>query len=180
MCANHARRDGWTGDSLLQPFVPGTAARVAFLIGLRQTVPLLPASQELSNDGRFRYRGGRIPLPAPLADRAVRLAERAVAVVLGLSGYVGVDVVLGETADGSEDFVIEINPRLTTSYVGLRALARTNLAGAMLAVVVGQDEVHIAWQTRAVHFLADGGVEPRNAPRTMLARSCDTQGGRTP
>ena len=49
----------------------------------------------------------------------------------GLSGYVGVDVVLGN--DG-RDWAIEINPRLTTSYVGLRALAGFNLAEAMLAV----------------------------------------------
>ena len=55
-------------------------------------------------------------------------------------GYVGVDLVLGREPDGSEDVVIEINPRLTTSYVGLRAAARTNLAEAMWQVAQGETQ----------------------------------------
>jgi predicted ATP-grasp superfamily ATP-dependent carboligase len=53
-------------------------------------------------------------------------------------GYVGIDLVLGPAADGSEDVVIEVNPRLTTSYVGLRRLLRNNLAEVMLHVVAGR------------------------------------------
>ena len=59
--------------------------------------------------------------------------------------------------DGSGDYVIEINPRLTTSYVGLRALARTNLAAAMLAVVAGQS-ANLCFGTEQVEFTADGTV----------------------
>ena len=44
-------------------------------------------------------------MPPALAERAVRLAEHAVAAVPGLFGYVGVDLVLGDQAD----FVIEID-----------------------------------------------------------------------
>ena len=55
----------------------------------------------------------------------------------GLLGYVGVDLVLGDAADGSRDYAIEINPRLTTSYVGLRALADFNIAEAMLRAANG-------------------------------------------
>jgi predicted ATP-grasp superfamily ATP-dependent carboligase len=47
-------------------------------------------------------------------------------------GYLGVDLVLGDDPSGADDRVIEINPRLTTSYVGLRAAALCNLAEAML------------------------------------------------
>ena len=101
---------------ILQPFVAGQAASVAFLIGSHQVLPLLPAKQQLSEDGRFHYRGGIVPLPQDLADRAVRLARRAVAAVPGLRGYVGVDLVLGDEGES----VIEVNPRLTTSYLGLR------------------------------------------------------------
>lgn len=144
-------------DMLVQPFVPGQAASVSFLIGAGHHVPLTPAEQHLSTDGRFHYLGGRVPLAPEQAERAIRVAERAVRVVPGLNGYVGVDVVLGPPADGSADQVIEINPRLTTSYVGLRALARDNLAAALLRVVQG-DTPQVHWRAGVVCFGADGSL----------------------
>jgi len=148
-----AAAEGWRGELVLQPFVPGTAASVAMLLGPGRCVPLPPAAQHLSDDGRFHYQGGRVPLAAGLRERAVALARRAVEAVPGLSGYVGVDLVLGD-----EDQVIEINPRLTTSYVGLRALARTNLAEAMLRVAAG-DDVAPRWRKGEIDFRADGTIE---------------------
>jgi predicted ATP-grasp superfamily ATP-dependent carboligase len=65
--------------------------------------------------------------------------------VPGLSGYFGVDLVLGESADGSQDRVIEINPRLTTSYLGLRRLARFNLAQALLRLAQGERVTGLRW-----------------------------------
>ena len=59
----------------------------------------------------------------------------------------GVDLVLGRDPTGAEDFVIEVNPRLTTSYVGLRAAAKTNLAEAMLRVAEG-DTTPVEFLTR--------------------------------
>jgi predicted ATP-grasp superfamily ATP-dependent carboligase len=142
----------------VQPFVPGYAASVAFLIGPSQRLALLPAAQNLSTDGRFHYLGGSMPLPADLAQRALRLASQAVEAVPGLSGYVGVDLVLGPNDDASEDWVIEINPRLTTSYIGLRVLAKANLAEAMLRVVGGEMMPPLDWHRGAVHFKTDGTI----------------------
>ena len=143
-------------DVIVQPFVPGQAASVAFLIGPGRRLALPAAAQHLSTDGRFRYQGGSLPLPPPLARRATQIAARAVDAVAGLGCYVGVDVVLGAAADGSGDAVIEINPRLTTSYVGLRALARFNLAEAMLAVAAGVAPPAWDWRPGPIAFAPDG------------------------
>jgi predicted ATP-grasp superfamily ATP-dependent carboligase len=83
--------------------------------------------------------------------------------VPGLLGYVGVDVTLGDTKDGSRDFAIEINPRLTTSYVGLRAISRTNLAEAMLQVVQGEPLPVIHWHNQRVAWSPDGTVRKSEA-----------------
>jgi tyramine---L-glutamate ligase len=155
-CLAQAEAEGHDGDFVVQEFVRGKPASVAFLIGPTATVALLPASQQLSRDGRFHYQGGSLPLPVPLAERAVALGRRAVDAVAGLRGYVGVDLVLGAARDGSQDFAIEINPRLTTSYLGLRMVADTNLAGAMLRVLGGEAPA-IHWQTREVTFRPDAG-----------------------
>jgi predicted ATP-grasp superfamily ATP-dependent carboligase len=143
---------------ILQEFVPGRAASVAFLCGPREHIPLMPTFQLLSDDGRFKYEGGELPIPPDRAGRAVRLARRAVECVPGLLGYVGVDLVLGDADDGSRDYAIEINPRLTTSYIGLRALAEFNIAEMMLRVAAGEAVGELRWKPGRVRFGPDGAV----------------------
>jgi predicted ATP-grasp superfamily ATP-dependent carboligase len=147
-CLNVARAEGWAGELMVQPYVPGIAASEAFLCGPRVCIPLAPAAQHLSDDGRFHYLGGNVPLPQELADRAVRAARSAVHAVAGLNGYVGVDVVLGN----DDDWVIEINPRLTTSYLGLRRLAVENLAELMVRVARGERVDPPRWKKGKVRF----------------------------
>jgi tyramine---L-glutamate ligase len=147
--------DSWTGPLIAQRYIAGFAASVAFLIGPKIRAPLIPCEQLLSDDGQFHYRGGQLPIAPHLADRALRIATAAVVCVPGLRGYVGVDVVLG---DDGRDWAIEINPRLTTSYVGLRALARFNLASAMLAAVRGEPLPALEWRREEISFTPDGRV----------------------
>jgi predicted ATP-grasp superfamily ATP-dependent carboligase len=153
-----AKAEGCHGAMLLQNFVSGRPASIAWIVGPRQQVPLLPAGQELSDDGRFHYRGGALPLGSALADRAARLTRPALDAIPGLLGYVGVDIIFGEAADGSQDQVIEVNPRLTTSYIGLRALARSNLTEMMLQAASGQTIAEPSWRPGRVRFTADGQV----------------------
>jgi predicted ATP-grasp superfamily ATP-dependent carboligase len=118
---------------------------------------LAACQQYLGGEGRFDYCGGSLPLSAPLAERALRLAMRAVKTLATPIGYLGLDLVLGADPGGADDVVIEINPRLTTSYVGLRALARGNLAEAMLAVAVGE-KVELSWHAGPIQFEATGRI----------------------
>lgn len=150
--------EGGGSLAVAQDFVAGRPASVAFLIGPERIIPLLPAFQRISTDGRFRYLGGELPIPPTLAERAIHLGRRAVECVPGLLGYVGVDLVLGDTGDGSKDYAIEINPRLTTSYVGLRALADFSIAEAMLRLAAGEPPPEIRWKPGRVRFGPDGSV----------------------
>lgn len=144
------------GEMRIERLVPGLAASVAVLCGPAGYVPLLPCEQILGGQG-FDYLGGRLPLAPPLAQRARRLAVAAVKALPPATGYVGVDLILGHAADGSEDHVIEINPRLTTSYVGLRRACRQNLAAAMLAVAAGEVAA-LAFDDEPVEFCSDGTI----------------------
>jgi predicted ATP-grasp superfamily ATP-dependent carboligase len=141
----------------LERYIPGSAASVAVLCGPAQRLALPACEQRLSDDGHFRYLGGRTPLPVELDRRAQRLALAALATLPDPLGYLGVDLVLGDQADGSGDHVIEINPRLTTSYVGLRAICRENLAAAMLAVAAGKPAT-LSFHAGPVEFDADGTI----------------------
>jgi hypothetical protein len=151
-----AQDEGWSGELMLQSYTRGLAVSVSFLADGGEWHVLPAAEQHLSNDGRFRYLGGCLPLPSRLDRRARGLAERAARCVEGLHGWFGVDLILGDAEDGSGDAVIEINPRLTTSYVGLRRLARFNLAEALLAIATGSRPLFRDWGTEPIAFRANG------------------------
>jgi tyramine---L-glutamate ligase len=139
----------------LERFCPGLAVSVASLCGREQRLTLPACQQRLTADGTFRYRGGRLPLATDLDHRARHLAQRVVNCLPEPIGYLGIDLVLGHDSSGSEDYVIEINPRLTTSYLGLRMLANVNLAGAMLDIAAGCEPA-LSFGTRPIEFAANG------------------------
>jgi predicted ATP-grasp superfamily ATP-dependent carboligase len=141
----------------LERYMPGLAASVAALCGPQGNVALEPCKQRISDDGRFRYLGGELPLAAGLAERARRLAERAISAMPPAVGYVGIDIVLGREPDGSQDAVIEVNPRLTTSYVGLRAAAAGNLAEVMVEIAQGEMRT-VEFSDKPIEFDPSGNV----------------------
>jgi predicted ATP-grasp superfamily ATP-dependent carboligase len=155
-------RTAGSTPSRLEVFAPGLAASVACLCGPNEIMPLEPCLQRLAGGGDFSYLGGSLPLEPHLAARARRLAVQAVRTLPDPRGYVGVDLVLGVDRAGSGDAVIEMNPRLTTSYVGLRALSRVNLAAAMIAVAQGRF-AELCWNSVPIHFSSSGSCGPSSA-----------------
>jgi hypothetical protein len=141
----------------IERFVTGMAASVAIICGPERNIGLEPCRQRISEDGRLRYLGGELPLTSGLAERARHLADSAINALPPTIGYVGVDLVLGYDPDGAEDYVIEVNPRLTTSYVGLRAAAQGNLADAMLRIARGET-AEIVYGSRPIEFDSSGNV----------------------
>jgi len=141
----------------LEQYMPGLPASAAILCGPAGYTTLVPCKQRLSDDGRLRYLGGELPLAAGLADRAAALAQRAIAALPSTVGYVGVDMILGHDPHGGEDVVIEVNPRLTTSYVGLRAAAQSNLAEAMWRIAQGESQ-SVSFAERPLEFDPAGNV----------------------
>lgn len=119
---------------LLQQFVPGVAASVSLVADGVHATPLAVSAQWIRIGSGFDYAGGTTPLEHPMASRGAELALQAVETVGGLRGYVGVDLVLTEAGA----FVIEINPRLTTSYLGVRSVLPSNVAEMAMAACEGR------------------------------------------
>lgn len=153
----HDRPPAYAWARRLEQLASGMAASVAALCGPTGPILLPPTRQRISDDGRFRYLGGELPIATGLAQRATDLARRAIGVLPATTGYVGIDLVLGHDPSGGEDVVIEINPRLTTSYVGLRAHANENLAKSMCEVAQGRTP-QLTFRNRRLEFDPEGNV----------------------
>jgi tyramine---L-glutamate ligase len=137
--------------AVLQPFVPGTPMSASFLIGQGgQSWPIGVATQRMTiREGRFEYRGGTVP--APCRDALPQL-KPAVEAVAGLRGFVGVDFIWN--AKKRHATILEINPRPTTSYVGLSRLAPPGLlARAWLAACepMARDTETLAGLAECIH-----------------------------
>lgn len=120
---------GWIDRGYLaQEFLSGVHASAAvFSDGVKAWAPCLNA-QLIKWGRRPSYEGGLTPLSHPMSKEGLRVAEEAVK-ALGLKGYVGVDLVLSEGGA----YVIEVNPRLTTSIVSLLEVLGGRVLGNLLS-----------------------------------------------
>lgn len=112
---------------LLQEYVDGDAVSVSLLVADGRATLLGVNASDVLPGAPFEYRGGVAGIEHPRRAALLAVARAAVGALSGLRGYVGVDLVVA----GDECVVIEVNPRITTSYVGLRRVLPVNLAGLL-------------------------------------------------
>tara|TARA_R110001592_G_scaffold363218_2_gene681526 strand:- start:79031 stop:80101 length:1071 start_codon:yes stop_codon:yes gene_type:complete len=141
---------------LMQPLLPGKALSTVALIraGGREYFPV--GEQQISWKQGFRYQGGTIPadVDARVLPAISDLLNRVCDLLPGLAGYVGFDILLPEDAP-HEPVLVEINPRLTTSYTGYRRLTFDNLAARLIDP--DTDFPDIKWkQGEMIRFQPDG------------------------
>ncbi|MEZ6067491.1 MAG: ATP-grasp domain-containing protein [Planctomycetaceae bacterium] len=149
--------------AIVQPYVPGRAISIAALIPdpLEAGLSCFPvAEQRLLDDGSFGYVGGLIPaFDVPVASIEETVA-RCAAAIPGLRGYVGFDLLLPSLSPESP-ILVEINPRLTTSYVAYRRLAVGRLTQYWLDQQRLPPEI---WNDGPLSFTADGVVRTSVPP----------------
>lgn len=113
---------------LLQEFCEGIAASVSVVSSLKgEPIILEPGRQIFDTEPFGRHLKTEFPLDRTLRKRAIDLAKKTADALPRTSGYFGIDIVLAEVS--SDDVVIEVNPRLTTSYSFLRDWSGENVAG---------------------------------------------------
>jgi predicted ATP-grasp superfamily ATP-dependent carboligase len=147
--------------ALLQEFVPGIPMSASFLVDARGSAHLVGIGRQLVAlaAGQFRYQGGVLPAGSPELARPLLPALEAVP---GLLGWVGVDFVLDARA--SQPVLIEINPRLTTSFVALHHLLPPGtLAQAWLDAVLDPDRLDGIDLASRIHQSPPIGFQPDGA-----------------
>jgi len=106
---------------------------------------------ETGSDGALAYRGGETPVHPAREKEIIAVAKNAVE-VLGCQGYCGIDVVVAD-----QIYVVDVNPRITTSLVGITACMKEEIADILVAASKGggPDQVHL---TGSVRFDTNGKV----------------------
>lgn len=120
---------------IAQEFINGESASVSVLSTGKKALAISLNKQNVTlagPDAVSSYNGGCVPFGHPLKQEAFALAEKVVESFPGLWGYIGVDLILTQ----DKPYVVDVNPRLTTSYVGLRKVASFNVAEAIVNAVL--------------------------------------------
>lgn len=125
---------------VVQPYVAGDPISLSVLAAPKRVVLLSVNRQriELCGDA-FSFVGSVVNAIEDSAGELAQLAERTVAAIPGLWGHVGIDVVLTQPGP----VVLEVNPRLTTSYAGLHAALGVN--PAQLVIDLLDERTPVAW-----------------------------------
>ncbi len=102
-------------------------------------------------DGSFSYLGGETPVHPDREDEIISTAKKA-AEVLGCQGYCGIDVVVADRV-----YVVDVNPRITTSIVGIAATIHEEIARILVDASKGNGPDRVTHTGRA-RFDANGKV----------------------
>jgi tyramine---L-glutamate ligase len=128
-------RDARVG-ACLEPWIEGEALSVSMLCerGSAEVLAVNRQQIELDGDGAVHFAGVQVDaVPAHDARRAAMqaLAVRVARALPGLHGFVGIDVVWHAERG---PVLIEVNPRVTSAYVGLSRALGHNVAQRLLAL----------------------------------------------
>jgi predicted ATP-grasp superfamily ATP-dependent carboligase len=119
---------------IIQEFEKGLPVSVSLICTSREIIPLSLNLQDIflaPPNLTSSYNGGVVPFEHNQQSKVFDAAKRIASSFDGFRGYVGVDLVLSE----NEISVIETNPRLSTSYVGLRNVLKANIAQLIVDAV---------------------------------------------
>jgi predicted ATP-grasp superfamily ATP-dependent carboligase len=114
---------------LVQPYIEGSPASLSLMVGTDGLCLLGRNIQHVAmiND-RLVLLGCVVNGLQDSRSDLFRLAQQVCQAMPGLWGYVGIDLVIGDNGP----VLLEVNPRLTTSYVGLSKSIGNNVAELML------------------------------------------------
>ncbi|MCK4841795.1 MAG: ATP-grasp domain-containing protein [Methylococcales bacterium] len=123
-------------DYLLQPYIKGQSLSLSCLFNKGEGWIICCNQQQISvKQGRFELKACLVNIDTLNGiQQYQQLVDQVAHAIPGLWGYVGIDIIQPEFA---EPLVLEINPRLTTSYVGIYQALGFNVAKAVINLIDG-------------------------------------------
>jgi len=151
---------------LVQEYIEGTDISVSLISDGENAVPLSLNEQYVElKDDKGRYLGGKLPFENKYGDEALEIAKKAVESMEGLKGFVGVDLIINaDEKDIYSVYLLEINSRFTTPYVGLKQISNINIGDSIIKLIDGKisiDDLEIS---------LDGTVEFRKSGDSLEIR----------
>lgn len=118
-------------DNIATRFIEGKHLSVSLITGKTQLV-LSVNRQLIEMNHNISYKGGEVGYFCERNEELVETAKKT-SKILGCLGYSGVDIVLGD-----KPYVVDVNPRPTTSIIGISKVLETEIADLILRSRFGE------------------------------------------
>lgn len=140
---------------LVQEYIEGTDVSVSLLSDGENAIPISFNQQFIKlKDDKGTYLGGKLPFDDKYKDEAMEIATKAVEAMDGLKGFVGVDLIINsDEQDIYSVYLLEINSRFTTPYVGLKQVSNINIGKTIVDLIDGEIDINY------IDISLDGEVE---------------------
>ena len=120
---------------IIQPYRQGESLSLSCLFKDGKAELICCNRQQVSiNKGVFELKACEVNISTNQLERYQKLIDKAAQSISGLWGYVGIDLI---QPDNSDPLILEINPRLTTSYVGIYPATGINIGRAVIDMLGG-------------------------------------------
>ena len=151
---------------IVQEFIEGEDVSVSLICDGKKAIPISLNKQFVQlKDDKGTYLGGKLPFESKYEDECFEIAVNAVEAIDGLKGFVGVDLLINaDEKDIYSVYLLEINSRFTTPYVGLKKVADFNIAKSIIELVDGQINID------SLDVSLDGEVEFKKSGDSLEIR----------
>jgi tyramine---L-glutamate ligase len=129
-----------TETHVIQPYLVGTAGSISCVMH-QGKAHVLSCNQQLITLEKnvLNYQGCVVNGMRQHWEKLDILANQIAQLLPDLAGYVGIDVIVNDNEQQDTITVIEINPRLTTSYIALREATGCNTAERIINTFTNTD-----------------------------------------
>lgn len=119
------------GGYIATEYIEGEHLSVSLLGGAGTLMPLTLNRQHIHINGKVEYDGNDVNVEHPAREEIFAVARKA-GHMLGCRGLFGIDIVYSD-----RPYIVDVNPRPTTSVVGIARAIDRNLADLMLLARFG-------------------------------------------
>jgi predicted ATP-grasp superfamily ATP-dependent carboligase len=124
------------GGSIATEYIEGEHLSASVITGRTQLL-LTVNKQLIEINDNISYKGGTVGYHCNRNDEIIEVAKKTVK-ALGCRGYAGVDIVLGD-----KPCVVDVNPRPTTSIIGIARVLDVEIADLILKSRFGELPAHV-------------------------------------
>ena len=128
---------------IVQKYIDGVDVSVSLISDGKKAKALSLNKQLIEiNKSDGVYLGGTLPYESKFKEKIFDIATKAVESIGGLKGFVGVDLkISNDENDVNSIYLLEINSRFTTPYVGLKKIININIGKTIIDLVEGNTNI---------------------------------------